>query len=160
MNREELIARSDRLVKLVRTEYSFNQEKMAQILGVSKKTLVEIEKGRSSLGWTGSVAFCTLFADSRVLQGAFGGAPGDLLLELAFQGNDPRNDPRNDSPPPQAWGSSVWWQTVKENDACLIQQNTISQHYRLLAKDGRRLASSFDLEDLLGLFDAASEQLD
>lgn len=151
MTREEMIARSDQLVKLVRTEYSFNQEKMALILGVSKKTLVEIEKGRSSLGWTGSVAFCTLFADSQVLQGAFGGAPGDLLLELAFQGKE--------APPPQIWGNSVWWDTVRENEVCLIQQNTISQHYRLLTKDGRRLASSFDLEDLLDLFHAASEQL-
>lgn len=152
MNREDLIARCDQLLKLVRTEYSFNQEKMAQILGLSKKTLVEIEKGRSSLGWTGSVAFCTLFANSQVLQGAFGGSPGDLLPELAFRGNDP--------PPPKAWSSGVWWQTVKENEACIIQQNTISQHYRLLAKDGRRLASSFDLEDLLGLFEEAPEQLD
>ena len=152
MNREDLIARCDQLLKLVRTEYSFNQEKMAQILGLSKKTLVEIEKGRSSLGWTGSVAFCTLFADSQVLQGAFGGAPGDLLFELAFRGNDP--------PPPKSWSGGVWWQTVKENEACLIQQNTISQHYRLLTRDGRRLASSFDLEDLLELFDAAPEQLD
>ena len=152
MTREELIARSDQLVKLVRTEYSFNQEKMALILGVSKKTLVEIEKGRSSLGWTGSVAFCTLFADSQVLQGSFGGAPGDLLLELAFQGNDP--------PHPQAWGGGIWWQTVRENEVCVIQQNTISQHYRLLTKDGRRISSSFDLEDLLVLFDAASEESD
>lgn len=151
MNREDLIARCDQLLKLVRTEYSFNQEKMAQILGLSKKTLVEIEKGRSSLGWTGSVAFCTLFADSQVLQASFGGPPGDLLLDLAFRGSEP--------PPPKAHGG-VWWQTVMENEACLIQQNTISQHYRLLTRDGRRLASSFDIEDLLDLFHASPDQLD
>lgn len=151
MEREDLIARCDQLLKLVRTEYALNQEKMAQILGLSKKTLVEIEKGRSSLGWTGSVAFCTLFGDSQVLQGAFGGPPGELLPELAFRGND--------SPAQKARGG-VWWQTVRENEACLIQQNTISQHYRLLAKDGRRLASSFDIEDLLPLFDASADQTD
>lgn len=151
MEREDLIARCDQLLKLVRTEYALNQEKMAQILGLSKKTLVEIEKGRSSLGWTGSVAFCTLFGDSQVLQGAFGGPPGELLLELAFRGND--------SPAQKARGG-VWWQTVRENEACLIQQNTISQHYRLLTKDGRRLASSFDIEDLLPLFDASADQTD
>ena len=152
MEREDLIARCDQLLKLVRTEYSFNQEKMAQILGLSKKTLVEIEKGRSSLGWTGSVAFCTLFRDSQVLQGAFGGPPGELLSELAFRGND--------SPAQKARGGGVWWQTVRENEACLIQQNTISQHFRLLTKDGRRLASSFDIEDLLPLFDASADQTD
>ena len=151
MEREDLIARCDQLLKLVRTEYALNQEKMAQILGLSKKTLVEIEKGRSSLGWTGSVAFCTLFGDSQVLQGAFGGPPGELLLGLAFRGND--------SPAQKARGG-VWWQTVRENEACLIQQNTISQHYRLLTRDGRRLASSFDIEDLLPLFDASADQTD
>lgn len=152
MNREDLIARSDQLLKLVRTEYAFTQEKMAQILGLSKKTLVEIEKGRSSLGWTGSVAFCTLFADSQVLQSAFGGTPGDLLLELAFQGKDP--------PYPQTWGGHVWWQTVRENETYRIQQNMISQHYRLLTKDGRRISSSFDLEDLLPPFLEGAEPLD
>lgn len=150
MHREDLIARCDQLLKLVRTEYSFNQEKMAQILGLSKKTLVEIEKGRSSLGWTGSVAFCTLFADSQVLQASFGGAPGELLSELAFLGSDP--------PPSKPRSGGVWWQTVMENEACLIQQNTISQHYRLLTRDGRRIASSFDLEDLLDQFHAGTDR--
>lgn len=150
MEREELIERSDRLVKLVRAEYSFNQERMALILGISKKTLVEIEKGRSSLGWTGCVTFCTLFADSQVIQGAFGGNPNDLILNLAFQGKEPMY--------PQTAGSRVWWQTVKENEACRIQQNIITQHYRLLTKDGRRIASSFDLEDLLEPFDEITAQ--
>ena len=46
-----------------------------------------------------------------------------------------------------------------ENGVCRIQQNIISQHYRLLTMDGRRIASSFDLEDLTGLFhDAAAEE--
>ena len=151
MNREELVGLCDRQVKLVRAEYSFSQEKMALMLGLSKKTLVEIEKGRSSLGWTGSVAFCTIFAGSGVVQGALGGNPAELILDLAFQGSEPRY--------PQTLGGRIWWQTVMENGVCRIQQNIISQHYRLLTMDGRRIASSFDLEDLTGLFhDAAAEE--
>ena len=53
MNRAEFIREMDTQLKLVRTEYGYTQEMMASILGLSKKTLVEIEKGRSSLGWMG-----------------------------------------------------------------------------------------------------------
>ena len=56
MNREEFIREMDTQLKLVRTEYGYTQEMMASILGLSKKTLVEIEKGRSTLGWMGAVA--------------------------------------------------------------------------------------------------------
>ena len=73
MTKNELIHTMNQQVKLVRTEYGFTQEVMAQTLGLSKKTLVEIEKGRSSLGWTGTVAFCTLFSQSQVLAGLLGG---------------------------------------------------------------------------------------
>ncbi|MBQ2846019.1 MAG: helix-turn-helix domain-containing protein, partial [Firmicutes bacterium] len=52
MTREEFIKQIDGQVKLVRTEYGFTQDVMARVVGISKKTLVEIEKGRSSLGWT------------------------------------------------------------------------------------------------------------
>ena len=46
MTRETFVAELDRQVKLVRTEYGFTQDVMARVLGISKKTLVEIEKGR------------------------------------------------------------------------------------------------------------------
>ena len=46
---------------------------MAAVLGISKKTLVEIEKGRSSLGWTGAAAFAAIFRESGILQAQFGG---------------------------------------------------------------------------------------
>ena len=57
MTKKEFAAALDSALKAVRKEYGFTQEKMAAVLGVSKKTLVEIEKGRSSLGWTGAAAF-------------------------------------------------------------------------------------------------------
>ena len=113
---------------------------MALILGISKKTLVEIEKGRSSLGWTGSVALCAIFGESEIIDGAFGGKPTDIILTLAFDGHEP---------PPFTSGKKIWWQTVKETQSGLIQQNIISQHYRLLDRDGTRIASSFEFEDLI-----------
>ena len=41
MTREEFIAEVNSKLKLVRTEYGLTQDKMAVILGISKKTLVE-----------------------------------------------------------------------------------------------------------------------
>ena len=75
MQKDEFIAEMNHQVKLVRTEYGLTQDAMAKALGLSKKTLVEIEKGRSTLGWMGAVAFSSIFSASQVLSGAL--AAGD-----------------------------------------------------------------------------------
>lgn len=144
MEKRDFVSICDAKVKLVRAEHSLSQDKMALMLGISKKTLVEIEKGRSSLGWTGSVALCTIFANSEVIADVFGGKPSDIILALAWEGSEPLY--------PQASRGRVWWQTILENEQYTIQQNILSQHYRLLTADGRRIASSFVLEDLTRLF--------
>jgi len=144
IDRSTFIELCDSRVKLVRTEYGFTQEEMAHALGLSKKTLVDIEKERRSLGWMGSAALCLIFQDSEVLAGVFGGQPTDIIMALAFEGRQAHY--------PKAGGSRIWWATIYENENFAIQQNVISQHYRLLTIDGRRIASSFDLNDLLPLF--------
>ena len=57
MDKDLFVKRMSELLKPVRAEYSLTQEEMAETLGISKKTLVETEKGRRQLGWTESVAF-------------------------------------------------------------------------------------------------------
>ena len=138
MNRAEFVAGIDSQVKLVRTEYDFTQQKMALLLGISKKTLVEIEKGRSSLGWSGAVTLCALFSDSQVLQNAYGGEVSDMLQALVF-GEAPQ-------PPRPTMGGHVWWRTLRDDDGFRIQQNLISGHYRILNEADGRLFSSFDRE--------------
>lgn len=140
MTREEFVAELDRQVKLVRTEYGFNQEVMARVLGISKKTLVEIEKGRSSLGWTGAVALCTIFSGSQVLSGLLGGEAGDMVRALAFQNLQPTY--------PKTMGGKVWWRFVETVGSYTIQQNILSQHYRALDREDGRVCSSFDLEEV------------
>ena len=140
MTREEFVAELDRQVKLVRTEYGFNQEVMARVLGISKKTLVEIEKGRSSLGWTGAVALCAIFSGSQVLSGLLGGEAGDMVRALAFQNLQPTY--------PKTMGGKVWWRFVETVGSYTIQQNILSQHYRALDREDGRVCSSFDLEEV------------
>lgn len=146
MTREIFAAEMDRLLKLVRTEYGFTQEVMARVLGISKKTLVEIEKGRTSLGWTGAAAFCSIFAGSQVLAGQLGGEAGDMVRALAFQDTKPHY--------PRTMGGRVWWREVERRGECRIQQNILSQHYRALDGENGRVCSSFCLEEVRRVLDA------
>ena len=98
MTKKEFAKGLDQYVKLVRAEYGFNQITMADMLGMSKKTLVEIEKERSSLGWTGAVALCTLFSGSRVLADHLGGDAGGMIRTLAFSDAERLQPHRKKSP--------------------------------------------------------------
>ena len=138
MKRDEFIREMDYAIKLVRTEYGFTQEAMAKTLGLSKKTLVEIEKGRSSLGWMGAAAFASIFSGSQVLSGLLGGEADDLILALAFEDLQPVY--------PKTMGGKVWWRTVETLGCFRIQQNIISQHYRALDEEDGRMCASFELE--------------
>ena len=140
MNRDQFIDKCNEIEKLIRTEFSYSQEKMSEVLGISKKTLVEIEKGRSSLGWTGSVTLCTLFGDSKILSSTFGGEPTDIIQAVAFS--------HIKRVYPKTMGGYVWWREIDNKDGYKIQQNIISQHYRILNSKDERIYSSFDLEEI------------
>ena len=147
MTKDQFILEMNHQVKLVRTEYGFTQETMATALGLSKKTLVEIEKGRSSLGWMGAVAFVSVFSDSQILSRLLGGEAKDMVLALAFENLKPTY--------PKTMGGKVWWRYVESVGPYKIQQNLISQHYRALDAENGRVYSSFDL----GAVKAYLEQL-
>lgn len=150
MNRNEFVSKMNKQAKLVRTEYNFTQERMSQILGVSKKTLVEIEKGRSSLGWAGAVVLCSVFAKSEVLAGVLGGEPADIIMALAFEGDEPQY--------PRTMGGKVWWRQTEEYRDFRIQQNILLQHYRALNQGNERICASFDLSAIKTHLDRISEE--
>lgn len=140
MTRDAFVQKVDTLLKLVRTEYDLTQEQMAHCLGISKKTLVGIEKGRGSLGWTGAAAMCALFSQSTVLQNTFGGEMSDMLRAYAFEQSVPHY--------PRTMGGRIWWEVTEQGTGWKIQQNYISRHYRLLTADNKLICSSFDAEKL------------
>ena len=140
MTRDTFVQKVDALLKLVRTEYGLTQEQMAQCLGISKKTLVGIEKGRGSLGWTGTAAMCSLFSESTVLQNTFGGEMSDILKAYCFEQAAPHY--------PRTMGGRIGWEVTKQGENWKIQQNYISRHYRLLTADNKHICSSFDEEKL------------
>ena len=140
MTREELITKVNGRLKLVRTEYGLTQDKMAAILGISKKTLVESEKGRRSLGWTETVALTSIFTHSSILKDALGEDFNEMISALALEGVEISYPP--------TMGGKVWWREIKSAGGYRIQQNLISNHYRLLDEKDRRLISSFDLKEV------------
>ena len=137
MNKNEFIKKVDEKIKLIRNERSFTQDKMAEILGISKKTLLQVEKHRGTLGWTTTVAVCTIFKDSEILQLAFGGDPREIILSLAFTNYQEKYG--------RTFGGKVWWKDIKILGKYKIQQNIISQHYRILDGADRRICYSFEI---------------
>ena len=136
MDRDYAINLISEKVKLIRTEANYTQDKMAHILGISKKTLVQIEKGRITTGWTTCIAICALFRESSILQSALGGDPLDVIELLAHD--------IDILPQEKTLGGHVWWRIIKQNEHYKLQQNILSKHYRIIDEQDYRLISTFD----------------
>ena len=142
MKRDELIRTVSSKLKLIRTEYGITQEAMSEMLGISKKTLVETEKGRRELSWTEVIAVVSVFEKSEVLQG--------IIHALAFEDRHIKYPP--------TMGGKVWWRVIDEKDGIRLQQNYVTGHYRLLDKDDCRLISSFDRKEVEEYRDSLGRQ--
>lgn len=138
MEREVLIEIISEKIKLIRTEYNYTQEQMADLLGISKKTLVQIEKKRVDCGWTVAIAVCTLFRKSTILQVALGGNPL-LFMELIAMGGTIKMT-KNDRT------EKFWWKTIENNQNWRIQQNLMTTCYRLIRSDQHSVLYTFSKE--------------
>ncbi|MDZ7543897.1 transcriptional regulator, partial [Clostridium perfringens] len=117
-----------------------SQDKMSEMIGLSKKTLVEIEKGRSTLTWAGAVCVATVFEHSEIIQMTFGDDVNEIIKTIAFK--------HYTNSFPRTLGGKVWWRELRELDGFKIQQNVLSQHYRILDKENCRVCSSFELDEI------------
>ena len=138
MTRLEFINKVDQKVKLIRTEKGYTQDKMAETLGISKKTLVQVEKERGSLGWAVAIAVCVIFRDSEILELTFGGSVEDIISSISFTNKERKYIP--------TLGGRIWWKDIETKNDFTLQQNMITNHYRILAGNHRRICFSFDLE--------------
>ena len=139
MNKEQVIQQVSNKIRLIRLEKGYSQDKMADIMGISKKTLIQIEKGRVLSGWTNVIAVCALFRDSEILQSILGDEPLEVIETIAHNGiNRPKD---------KSMGGRVWWKEIEKQGNFRLQQNLISQHYRILDDKNYRWYSSFDEEE-------------
>lgn len=137
MNKDNIIEVVSSKIKLIRTERGYTQDKMAEVIGLSKKTLVQIEKGRITAGWTTTAAVCALFRDSDVLQSALGGDPVETAELIAHESIKRPSGGKT-------MGGRVWWRELDHQNGFRLQQNVISGHYRILDADDYRLFSTYD----------------
>lgn len=138
MNREEIIAKVSEKLRLIRTEAGYTQDKMADIIGVSKKTLVQIEKGRVQANWSTVVSICALFRETETVQFLFGNEPLEVLETVAREEIDYRKV--------KTLGGKIWWRVLSKKSTFVLQQNILSKHFRILDKENHRIFSSFDEE--------------
>ncbi|MGE7623787.1 helix-turn-helix transcriptional regulator [Viridibacillus sp. NPDC096237] len=150
MDKEQIISIATAKFKLVRTENNYTQDKMAEVLGISKKTLVQIEKQRVPCGWTTTVALCALFRESSILQNAMGGDPMEVV-ELTAHDVIAR-------PKEKTMGGYIWWRTVQEDKGYRLQQNILSNHYRILDSESYRWFSTMDEKAVLEEFTRILEE--
>ncbi|TFD99820.1 helix-turn-helix domain-containing protein [Jeotgalibacillus salarius] len=136
MNKEQVIHIIAEKMKLIRTESGYSQDRMAELLGISKKTLVQIEKDRSLPGWNTVVAVTALFHQSEVLQNSLGDEPLEVIRLVTFE--------HAEEPFSRTLGGKVWWKEIKSAGPYTLQQNLISKHFRILDQAHFRWLSTFD----------------
>ncbi|ENQ3106365.1 DNA-binding transcriptional regulator, XRE-family HTH domain [Bacillus sp. 491mf] len=151
MNKDEVVLIIAKKMKLIRTEYNYTQEEMAEILGLSKKTLVQIEKERILPSWTTVIAVCALFQNSEVLQSAFGGAVLEVVQTIARHQMEYKKE--------KTMGGHIWWKEIEKKGEFRLQQNIVSQHYRILDGENYRWFSTLHKEEAIGKLVRFSEQV-
>jgi len=137
MNCEDLTNLLAPRVKLVRAEFDLSQARMAALLGLSKKTLIQVEKGRSPMGWATAVTLCALFNESEVLRSALGDEPLEVIRSLVFSQLKPQG---------RTMKGKIWWRDLRSSRGFRLQKNLVSGHYRILDGSNHRWSSSFDRE--------------
>ncbi|WP_202908595.1 helix-turn-helix transcriptional regulator [Halalkalibacillus sediminis] len=136
MNEMDLRVLLSPKIRIIRAEYQYNQEEMAEILGISKKTLVQIEKERIIASWPVVITFGAMFRESSILQQTLG--EEDIIEIFQLVGRSKIEFEKQ-----KTMGGKVWWSNLKEREGFFIQQNIISKHYRVVDQHDFRYMSTF-----------------
>lgn len=128
----------------IRFENGFSQEVMADAIGVSKKTYIQLEKKRVLIGWAEAVTVCLLFQESKVIRDTFGEDIIEILQVIALQKVQKRQLP--------TMGGAIWWRVIKKEKELTLQQHKLSSHYRILDQNNYRLYFTLSKIDALDRF--------
>ena len=139
MNQEELINIVSQKIRLIRLENELSQEEMSKVLGISKKTLIQIEKGRVAAGWNVVVTCVALFEQSEILRNGLGDDGLEVVRLVTFNNIE--------QPVMKTMGGKIWWKEVEKQGEFKLQQNAVSQHFRIIDDSNYRWFSSFELEE-------------
>lgn len=138
--REQLIELVSARMRLLRNEYNFSQDKMAEVIGISKKTLVQIEKNRVFASWPVVVTICSIFRESEILRMTIGEDPIGVIEAVSFEDVIiPKN---------LTGGGRVFWKTIESKRQFRVQKHLLTSHYRLIDGNDKRWISTFN-EDII-----------
>ncbi|KEO83193.1 helix-turn-helix transcriptional regulator [Tumebacillus flagellatus] len=126
--------------RLIRAEANVTQDRFAEMIGISKKTLVDVEKGRKTFGFTTSVTVAVLFRDGEIVQNLFGDAVLEIIDLCARQSAV--------KPWLKTLGGHVFWTLFIEHEGYRMQHNRVTGHYRILDPKNYRIFYSFDKEEV------------
>ncbi len=119
--------------KMVRTEAGYTQDSMSHTIGLSKKTLVQIEKERILPNWTTCISLCALFRESEVLTNTFGGDPLELAQVIS----------RGHCVYPNYEGEAVYWEEIERKNGFCLEYNKSNNIYRVLNPMNRPVHASY-----------------
>lgn len=144
MSRQDIIQIISEKMKLIRTETNYTQEQMADYIGISKKTLIQIEKQRVDCGWTVAVTISVLFRNSSILKTALGGDPL-IFIELISNNGKVNNVPDDVT-------NQIWWRTIESSRNWVIQQNLVHTSFRILNPEQKTMYYALSKEDTIEQF--------
>ena len=136
MTKETFIHTVSNNIRRIRHEFHWSQDRFSEMIGITKKTLVQIEKERVLASWSVSVTTVLLFENSETIKDNFGENPRTVIEEILYQGVlIPKN---------QTMGGKFFWSDVFTQSGFVIQKNLFSNHYRLIDGYGKRYLSGFN----------------
>lgn len=100
--------------------------------------------------WPTVVTISALFRETETVQYLFGNEPLEVLETVARDGIDYRKE--------KTLGGKIWWREVATKNGFILQQNILSQHYRILDDEYFRIFSSMDEEASLERFNELAKE--
>ncbi|ALM57417.1 MULTISPECIES: XRE family transcriptional regulator XdrA [Staphylococcus] len=149
MDRQQFTDLIQTKFKMVRIEAGYTQDTMAQTIGLSKKTLVQIEKERVLPNWTTCVSICALFRDSDVLNSTFGCDPLEMVQTIS------RN---HCAYPNHSTTSDIYWNTIDSRNGFILQSNKVSDIYRVLNNETQPIFGTSKLREAETYFGRISKE--
>ncbi len=142
----ELRKKISNSMKLLCAEYGYSQQEMANSVGLSKKTLIQVEKERILLSWVATCAVCAVYHSSRQLLMELGEDPINIIETLAHDNLSIAADSGS--------RNYVFWDVVEERGGYTLAKNILTEHYKVTDADGKRYCSSFDYKKIMEMYDS------
>ncbi len=132
------------ILERLRKKEGLTLEEMALTLGLSKKTLIQIEKERTQLKWPEAVTFVSIFQSHEIVQSLFGDEVIDIVQSIAIL-KPPKRQLKT-------LGGESWWRTLNSQEGYRLQQHKISKHLRILDQENYRVFFTYSKSDALHEF--------